>query len=425
MLYSLSGIDRDHFAHFPMPRATDLFGPTFRGEGVIRIHDVRQDPRYGKNSPYFGMPESYLPVTSYLAVPVVSHSGNVLGGLFFGHPEPAMFSDQHEQIVAGLAGQAASAMDNARLYEEMREARADSEAANRLKDEFLATVSHELRTPLNAILGWARLLQTQRLDEESRKRAIETIQRSAVAQGQIIEDILDVSRIITGKLRLHVSPVEIGELVNEALESVRPGAETKGVRLQTVMDTKPNLVWGDAHRLQQIFWNLLSNAIKFTPRDGRVQVTLAQVNSHVEVTVSDTGKGITPAFLPHVFERFRQADSSTTRTHGGLGLGLAIVRHLTELHGGSVLAESAGENLGATFKVILPVATLREGSPPEKESAPPQQRAVQGQMPAGLELNNVRVLVVDDEPDACELLKVVLEKSGAEIKVSNNVSEAF
>jgi len=423
MLYTLSGVPLEHFKHFPMPRATDLFGPTFRGEGAIRIAEVKQDPRYGKNSPYFGMPEGHLPVTSYLAVPVVSHTGHVLGGLFFGHPKPGMFSEQHEQIVTGLAGQAASAMDNARLYEEMREARADSEAANRLKDEFLATVSHELRTPLNAILGWARLLHTQKLDEESRARAVETIERSAVAQGQIIEDILDVSRIITGKLRLDVSPVEIGKLINDALDSLRPTAETKGVKLQTVLDTKPNLVWGDAHRLQQIFWNLLSNAVKFTPKNGRVQVTLSQIDSQVEITVSDTGKGIAADFLPYVFERFRQADSSTTRTHGGLGLGLAIVRHLTELHGGTVTADSPGENLGATFKVVFPVAILREGR--REEVAPPPQRAVQGQMPTGQELRDVRVLVVDDEPDACELLKVVLERSGAEVRAASNAAEAF
>jgi PAS domain S-box-containing protein len=270
MLYTLSGVPREHFAQFPMPRATDLFGPTFRGEGVIRIDDVRKDPRYGKNSPYFGMPKGHLPVTSYLAAPVRSRSGDVLGGLFFGHPEPGMFTERHDRILIGLAGQAGSAMDNARLYDAMRKARSEAETANRLKDEFLATVSHELRTPLNAILGWARLLHMGKLDDESRARAVETIERSAVAQGQLIEDILDVSRIITGKLRLDVSPVETGQLVAEAIESVRPSAEAKGVKLQTVLDTKANLIRGDAHRLQQILWNLLSNAIKFTPKGGRV-----------------------------------------------------------------------------------------------------------------------------------------------------------
>jgi PAS domain S-box-containing protein len=426
MLYTLSGASRDHFAHFPMPRATDLFGPTFRGEGVIRIDDVKHDPRYGKNSPYFGMPAGHLPVTSYLAVPVVSHSGEVLGGLFFGHPSRGVFTDRHERIVTGLAGQAASAMDNARLYEEMRRAHTEAETANRLKDEFLATVSHELRTPLNAILGWARLLNGGQLDEDSRGRAVETIERSALAQGQIVEDILDVSRIITGKLRLDVAPVEIGQLVSDAVQSMQPTADARGVRLQTILDTRTNLIWGDSQRLQQVIWNLLSNAIKFTSKGGRVQVALARVNSQIEISVSDTGKGIKREFLPHVFERFTQADSSTTRMHGGLGLGLAIVRHLTELHGGTVAADSGGEGLGATFTITLPVAVLREGNWLNEESlhqdAP---RAVEGRKTSVDELRDVHVLVVDDEPDACELLKLALQHSGAEVRVSNTVREAL
>jgi PAS domain S-box-containing protein len=428
MLYTLSGVSRDHFAHFPMPRATDLFGPTFRGEGVIRIDNVKHDSRYGKNSPYFGMPEGHLPVTSYLAVPVVSRSGEVLGGLFFGHAEASIFTARHERIVAGLAGQAAIAMDNARLYEATRKAQIEAENANRLKDEFLATVSHELRTPLNAILGWARMLRMGRLKEESRTRAIGIIEKSAVAQGQIIEDILDVSRIITGQLRLEVSPVEIAQVVEEAVESVRPTADAKGVRLQSVLDTKTNLVAGDAHRLQQVCWNLLSNAIKFTPKGGRVQVTLARIDSHVEITVSDTGQGIAPEFLPHVFERFRQADSSTTRTYGGLGLGLAIVRHLTELHGGTVSATSAGLGQGATFRVFLPLAILREGGSLLAEQQVPRfQQAIEGPMPSEMEqeLTDVRVLVVDDEVDARELLQTVLEQCGAEVYAVDSVRSAM
>ncbi|HEX4948831.1 MAG TPA: PAS domain S-box protein [Blastocatellia bacterium] len=428
MLYTLSGVPRDHFAHFPMPRATDLFGPTFRGEGVIRIGNVKQDPRYGKNSPYFGMPEGHLPVTSYLAVPVVSRSGEVLGGLFFGHSEEDVFTARHERIVTGLAGQAAIAMDNARLYEATREAQVEAETANRLKDEFLATVSHELRTPLNAILGWARMLRMGRLNEESRLRAIGIIEKSAVAQGQIIEDILDVSRIITGKLRLEVSPVEIARVVEDAVESVRPTADAKGVRLHSVLDTKTNLVAGDAHRLQQVCWNLLSNAIKFTPKGGRVQVTLARIDSHVEITVSDTGQGIAPEFLPYVFERFRQADSSTKRTHGGLGLGLAIVRHLTELHGGTVSAASDGLGQGATFRVHLPLAVLREGSSLLDEQQMPRfYRAVEGAVPSEMEqeLTGVRVLVVDDEADARELLQTVLEQCGAEVRAAGSVRSAI
>jgi len=426
MLYTLSGVSRSHFEHFPMPRATDLFGPTFRGEGVIRLDDVKTDPRYGKNPPHFGMPQGHLPVTSYLAVPVRSRSGEVLGGLFFGHTKQGAFSEQHERIVVGLAGQAASAIDNARLYEAMRSARAEAEKANRLKDEFLATVSHELRTPLNAILGWARLLHMGQLDEEGQKRAVETIERSAVAQGQLIEDILDVSRIITGKLRLEVAPVDIGRIVAEAVESVRPSAEAKQVRLHTVLDTRENVIRGDAHRLQQIMWNLLSNAIKFTPKGGRVHVAISRVNSHVEITVHDTGQGIQREFLPHVFERFRQADSSTVRSHGGLGLGLAIVRHLTELHGGTATATSPGEGQGATFTVLLPLAAIHD----EKQRQTPQSEfvpAIGGKLVTHQEgaLKGVRVLVVDDEPDARDLLRAVLSKSGAELRIAGSTREAL
>jgi PAS domain S-box-containing protein len=426
MLYTLSGVPRSHFEGFPMPRATDLFAPTFLGEAVVRSDNVTADPRYGKNPPHFGLPKGHLPVTSYLAVPVRSRSGEVLGGLFFGHPERAAFSLQHEQIVVGLAGQAASAIDNARLYEATRAARTEAENANRLKDEFLATVSHELRTPLNAILGWARLLHTGQLDEDARKRAVETIERSAVAQGQLIEDILDVSRIITGKLRLEVAPVDIGRVVAEAVESVRPSADAKQVRLQTVLDTRTNIIRGDAHRLQQILWNLLSNAIKFTPKGGRVHVAISRVASHVEIAVNDTGQGIKREFLPYVFDRFRQADSSSVRTHGGLGLGLAIVRHLTELHGGTVSAASPGEGQGATFTVLLPVPAVHD----ETQRQRPQVAtlpAVGGKlvMPDGAVLKGVRVLVVDDEADARDLLGVVLNKCGAEVRIAASTREAL
>jgi PAS domain S-box-containing protein len=426
MLYTLSGVPREHFANFPMPRATELFGPTFRGEDVIRIEDVKKDPRYGKNSPYFGMPKGHLPVTSYLAVPVRSNTGDVLGGLFFGHPEPGVFTQRHERLVVGLAGQAASAMDNARLYEAARKARSEAENANRLKDEFLATVSHELRTPLNAILGWARMLHTGKLDDQTRSRAIETIERNAVSQGQLIEDILDVSRIITGKLRFEMLPIEIGQVVQDAVESVRPTADAKGVRLETLLDTNADLIRGDAHRLQQVIWNLLSNAIKFTPKGGRVQVTLSCIDSHVEIAVSDTGQGIGKEFLPYVFDRFRQGESSTVRSHGGLGLGLAIVRHLTELHGGTVTAVSEGEGRGATFTIRLPLAILRETKRSEERQralAP----AVEGSLAIGRDatLRGVRVLVVDDEPDARELLRVVLEQSGAAVSLAKSTKEAL
>ena len=234
-------------------------------------------------------------------------------------------------------------------------ARAEAEAANRAKDEFLATISHELRTPLNAILGWGRMMRNSKLDEASFARGLDTIERNAKLQAQLIDDLLDVSRIISGKVRLTVMPVELSPVIEAAIDSIRPAADAKNIRLQVTLDTNTGLVSGDPDRLQQVVWNLLSNAVKFTEKGGRVQVRLERINSHVEVTVSDTGKGISPEFLPYVFDRFRQADSSITRLHGGLGLGLAIVRHLMELHGGSVQAQSLGEGQGATFSLQLPV----------------------------------------------------------------------
>ena len=241
-----------------------------------------------------------------------------------------------------------------------------------MKDEFLATLSHELRTPLNAILGWARILSTGPVDPEDLQEGLEVIDRNAKVQAQIIEDLLDVSRIISGNLRLDVQRVNVAEVIEAAIAAVTPAAEAKGVRLKKVLDPLAGPVSGDPARLQQVVWNLLTNAVKFTPKGGRVQVLLERVNSHVEISVIDTGIGIRPEFLPHVFERFRQADSSTTRRHGGLGLGLAIVKQLAELHGGTVRAKSPGEGQGSTFVVSLPITVVHE-APPEK--ARPKERA--------------------------------------------------
>jgi signal transduction histidine kinase/ActR/RegA family two-component response regulator len=421
-----------------MPRATDLFGPTFRGEGTIRIDDVRLDPRYGKNSPYFGMPEGHLPVTSYLAVPVISRSGEVVGGLFFGHPEASVFTERVARVVEGLAAQAAVAVDNASLYDAAQRARAEAEQvaeekqrlyveaqeSNRLKDEFLATVSHELRTPLTAILGWAHLLRTGQTDDGHMAKALETIERNARAQAQLIDDLLDVSRIITGKLRIDVRPVDPNSFIEAAVEGVRPAAEAKGVRLQRIMDTGIVTVSGDPVRLQQVVWNLLSNAIKFTPKGGRVQVKLERVNSHIEIGVSDTGPGIEPEFLPYVFDRFRQADGRTTRQHGGLGLGLSIVRHLVELHGGTVRAESEGEGQGATFTVLLPVAAVYQTAG-TVERVHPAARDTLPLYDCPDRLEEVRVLAVDDEPDTRELLKAGLGQCGAVVRVVGSAAEAL
>jgi PAS domain S-box-containing protein len=607
MLYTLSGVPREAFMHFPMPRATDLFGPTFRGEGTIRIDDVKKDPRYGKWSPYYGMPEGHLPVTSYLAVPVISRSGEVIGGLFFGHPEAGVFTEREQRTVEGLASQAAVSVDNARLFDAAQKARAQSEiaerrssflaaasellassleyettlasvarlmvphladwcavdildedrtikrlavahqdeskvelareleqrypqqmsdheglakvirtgqseiyeeipdsmllmgardaehlrilrelglksamvvpllvhervlgaitfvysesnrryeqadlafaedlarraamgvensrlyreaqVASRMKDEFLALVSHELRTPLTAVLGWGRMLHAGELDEETSKRAREIIMRNAETQRQLIEDLLDVSRIITGKLRLDVRALELAPVIKAAVDAVRPAAEAKGIKLHMVLDSGSGHIAGDADRLQQVVWNLLANAIKFTPKDGHVEVRLERINSHIELSVSDTGHGISQEFLPYVFDRFRQADPSMTRVYGGLGLGLAIVRHLVELHGGTVEVFSEGEGRGAKFTVQLPLMVFRnsDGNSGDLKRVHPKAGGV---IPFTGEknLDGLNILVVDDEQDTRDLLVAILEQCGAKVIALPSALEAL
>jgi len=406
MLYTLSGAPKEAFAKFPHPRATALFAPTFRGESTIRLDDVTADPRFGQNPPYNGTPPGHLPVRSYLAVPVRGMNGGVLGGLFFGSSRVGVFTEQHQRIVEGIAGWATVALENARLHVEARD-------ANRMKDEFLAVLSHELRTPLNAIVGYARLLRGGLLSGDKLDRGVETVERNANWLSQIIDDVLDVSRIVSGKIRLDVQSVQLPVIVDHAVATVQPAADAKGVRLETIVDPGVGPISGDPDRLRQVLWNLLTNAVKFTGRGGRVQVRLERVNSHVEVAVSDTGVGITPDFLPHVFERFRQADAGTTRKTGGLGLGLSIVRHLVEMHGGTVDASSAGENAGSTFRIRLPLMIVH----PQKPVVPREHPRRASSAPLGPfdDLTGVRVVAVDDEQDALGLLRVVLEAAGADV----------
>jgi signal transduction histidine kinase len=306
--------------------------------------------------------------------------------------------------------------------ERERASRLAAEAANCAKDEFLATVSHELRTPLTSILTWAHMLRAGALDGATTSRALESIKRSAQAQAQLIEDLLDVSRIISGKLRLDVRQIELLPVIEAAIDTVHPAADAKQIRLQSTLDPNAGPVSGDPQRLQQAVWNLLSNAIKFTPRGGFIRVNLQRVNSHVEITVADTGKGIRADFLPRIFERFSQADSGSTRRAGGLGLGLAIVRHLVELHGGTVDVASPGEGQGATFTVRLPVlavAAMHASSDiyPNARSAP-----VLGSPPP---IAGLRVLLVDDEPETLATLTAFLEERGAQIKAASSVGDAF
>ena len=309
------------------------------------------------------------------------------------------------------------------LLENCQVAHAEVDAANTIKDEFLATLSHELRTRLTSILGWSQMLTDGKLDGVESKRALETIVRSARAQRRLIDDLLDISRIITGKLRLDVRPVELAPIIESVVEGVRPAAEARSIHLQTAIDPLTSSISGDPDRLQQIIWNLLTNAIKFTPKGGRVEIRLERIASHMEIIISDTGQGIAPEFLLHVFERFRQSDSSSTRRHGGLGLGLSIVRQLVEMHGGTVTAESPGEGAGTTFKVILPLLSVhQELSDVDMMRALTGSKTLTDWQPS---LNDLRVLVVDDEPDARELIAVVLTRRGAEVISVGSAVEAL
>jgi signal transduction histidine kinase/CheY-like chemotaxis protein len=301
-----------------------------------------------------------------------------------------------------------------------------AEAANRTKDEFLATMSHELRTPMTAILGWAQLLRSHTLSPDDFARALEIVERNAQSQKKLIDDLLDISRIITGKLRLDVQPVDLASVVAAAVDALRPTAEAKAIRLQPLLDPQAGPVSGDTDRLQQVVWNLLSNAIKFTPRGGRVQVRLERINSHVEIVVSDTGRGISADFLPHVFDRFRQADGTTTRRHGGLGLGLSIVRQLVELHGGTVGVESNGEGQGATFIVRLPLmVTRKQWDDAAYTGRHPTAGGDELSFDCPPSLEGLRVLVVDDEPDTRRLLRTVLERCGSEVTTASSAAEAL
>lgn len=304
-----------------------------------------------------------------------------------------------------------------------RAAREEAERVGRLKDEFLATVSHELRTPLNAILGWATLMRRLKPGTEDHLRGLETIERNARVQGQIISDLLDMSRIISGKVQLDVQAIDLSEVINAALDAVRLSVEAKNINLRVMLDARAGRVRGDAGRLQQVFWNLLTNAVKFTPSGGRIDVIMERVNSHVEVSVDDSGLGIKPEFLAFVFDRFRQADSSTTRRHGGLGLGLSIVKHLVELHGGSVRVKSGGEGQGATFIVALPISVMHTGDGPREE------RPAFGDVDVGTielpSLAGVRALVVDDQPDARILICRLIEEHGGRCIVAESGADAM
>ncbi|HVG22249.1 MAG TPA: ATP-binding protein [Blastocatellia bacterium] len=375
---------------------------------------------------------------SCMIVPLLAR-GRTLGAISLVSVSPARRYDQEDLALAeDIANRAALAADNARLYNE-------AQKANRLKDEFLATLSHELRTPLTALLGWTQMLRHRSLDRQSLDYALDAIERNAKAQTQIIEDVLDVSNIIRGGLRLNIQRVALPEIIGAAVASIRPAAEAKAIELEVRMDDSIGELTGDRDRLQQVVWNLLCNATKFTPKGGHIKVQVRQVEdggqsssraaTDVEIAVSDTGQGIKRDFLPFVFERFRQADGSSTREHGGLGLGLAIVRHLVEMHGGTVQVDSPGEGQGATFTVNLPLTGSEEsnGAGPASRYGPLAREAggvqpfAEGEEPCDniKLLEGLRLLVVDDEPDTREMLDAALKQCGADVKASASAGEAI
>ena len=317
-----------------------------------------------------------------------------------------------------------SEAERGRLFDAAEAARAEAEAANRMKDEFLATLSHELRTPLNAILGWAKILSSGKADANDLAEGLAAIDRNSQAQAQLIDDLLDISRITGGNLRLDVQRLNLSEVIEAALAAVMPAANAKGIRIHKVLDSLAGPVTGDFARLRQVVWNLLANAVKFTPKGGTVQVLLERVNSHVEISVIDTGIGIKPEFLPHVFDRFRQADVGTTRRHDGLGLGLAIVKHLAEMHGGSIRAKSPGEGQGATFVVTLPITVIHPDHPGAAEVRSTEPATAEETVQEGA-LAGVSVLVVDDELDARQLLRRVLVDSHADVALAASAAEAL
>ena len=314
-----------------------------------------------------------------------------------------------------------------RLLASAQAAQQEAEQANRLKDEFLATASHELRTPLTAVVGWSRLLRTGKLDAENSARALEAIERNATLQTKLIDDLLDVSRIITGKLSLDRRPIEMAHVVSDAVNTVRPAADAKNITIDTTFDADAGPVLGDANRLQQVVWNLLSNAVKFTPKNGRIGVALMRVDSQVEISVRDSGEGINPEFLPYVFDRFRQADGKTTRSHSGLGLGLAIVRQLVELHGGTVYAHSEGPGRGAMFTLRLPVLSINRvsGSTTATYALSSARLRDELSIECSSRLDGVRVLIVDDDLETREMLQAVLSQCNAEVITAASATEAL
>ena len=430
-LYTISGVPRDDFAKFPMPRNTAVFAPTFKGEGIVRSDDILKDPRYGRNAPYNGMPQGHLPVRSYLAVPVVSRSGEVLGGLFFGHPQPGVFNDRSERLVAGIASQAAIAIDNARLFQaaqqelgerrraeaRLRESEEALRSADRRKDEFLATLAHELRNPLAPIRNAVEILRLTEADPAAAANARQLIERQLKQLVRLIDDLLDVSRITQGRLELRKDKLDLAEALRIALETSRPLIEARRHTLHVSAQSGVFFVEADVARIAQVFANLFNNSAKYSPPGSSIEARIARDGDDALVTITDNGVGIPQSMLSRVFDMFERVDREPERTPDGLGIGLTLVRRLVELHGGTVTAQSEGLNRGSTFVVKLPltraapVAERHDIHPAQAETAEGNARR--------------KILVVDDNRDSAMSLSLLLELEGHDVRRAYDGIEAL
>lgn len=404
----------------PFAPGVGLPGRVWNDPKPTWVRDVTQEENFPR-APY----AVSAGLHSAFAFPIL-YGDRVLGVMEFFSADIREPDDALLTMFASIGNQIGQFVERKRAEEERElllkrehSARSEAELANRTKDEFLAIVSHELRTPLNAIVGWSGMLQRGALDTEKERKAFEIIERNAKAQAQLIDDILDVSRIVTGRLRLDLRPVQLNTIISTAIDSIRPLTDAKRIHLTMDLESKPSLVSGDPDRLQQVVWNLLSNAVKFTPPEGQIGIRLRNTNSHIEIVVTDTGQGIEAEVLPHVFDRFRQADSSKTRRHGGLGLGLAIVQHLVELHDGTITARSEGEGKGSEFRIVLPSLETRERSIPHRLEFELNVREQRSQ------LVGRRILAVEDDEDARQMIEIVLRSQGADVVAVGSVREAI
>jgi signal transduction histidine kinase len=420
LLYTLSGAPREAFERFGHPRATEVFAPTFRGDRPVRSADITQDPRYGKMGPHHGMPPGHLPVRSYLAASVKSRTGEVFGGLFFGHSDPGRFDEHTEQLIVGIAAQAANAIDNARLYQAAQIQIANREQAerrlrdtDRRKDEFLATLAHELRNPLAPIRQAAMISQSPGATEEQKNWSHEVITRQVQHMSLLLDDLLDISRITRGTLELRKQRTDLAGVIASAVETARPALDAKRHRLKVELPRIPVYLEADPLRLSQVLSNLLTNAAKYTDPEGEIRLVGEVIGADVVIRVIDNGIGISPEALPNIFQMFSQVKSVQDRSDGGLGIGLALSRGLIALHSGRLEARSEGLGLGSEFSVHLP-ASVQVMTEPDTPPAP-----------ASVAARRRRILVADDNTDAGESLAMLLRLDGHEVELATNGTDAL